>query len=211
MKWNKNEIDIIKRMIRNGNSYEYISIVINKSKNSVKSKLNRLNEKSSDYFKNKEPKCLDCGKELLSETNFCSIVCSASFFNQIGKIKVEKKYTCINCNSIISSRNTYCSQKCDIEHKKKLIYKRIENGDITFHHNTYKKYLIHKFGNKCMNCGWSEIHPITNKVPIQLEHIDGDSNNNNLNNLKLLCPNCHSLTSTYGSLNKGNGRKNRKR
>jgi 5-methylcytosine-specific restriction endonuclease McrA len=57
-----------------------------------------------------------------------------------------------------------------------------------------------------MRCGWDEIHPITNKVPIQLDHIDGNSENNSLQNLRLLCPNCHSLTPTFGILNKGNGR-----
>jgi 5-methylcytosine-specific restriction endonuclease McrA len=62
-----------------------------------------------------------------------------------------------------------------------------------------------------MECQWNKKHKITNKVPIQLEHIDGDSKNNSLDNLKLLCPNCHSLTDTYGALNKGKGRKNRKR
>jgi 5-methylcytosine-specific restriction endonuclease McrA len=57
-----------------------------------------------------------------------------------------------------------------------------------------------------MECGWDKINPITNNVPIELEHIDGDSTNNSLENLKLLCPNCHSLTPTFGALNKGNGR-----
>jgi hypothetical protein len=74
-----------------------------------------------------------------------------------------------------------------------------------------KKYLINTFGNKCMDCGWCEVNKKTGKVPIQLEHIDGNSENNNLNNLKLLCPNCHSLTPTYGSLNNGNGRNERKK
>lgn len=35
------------------------------------------------------------------------------------------------------------------------------------------------------------------KLSLQLDHIDGDRSNNELNNLRLLCPNCHSLTSTY--------------
>jgi 5-methylcytosine-specific restriction endonuclease McrA len=61
-----------------------------------------------------------------------------------------------------------------------------------------------------MDCGWCEINPITNKVPIQLEHIDGNSENNSLDNLKILCPNCHSLTPTFGALNKGNGRELRR-
>ena len=62
-----------------------------------------------------------------------------------------------------------------------------------------------------MDCGWSQVHSITNKVPIQLEHIDGNSDNNKLSNLKLLCPNCHSLTPTYGALNKNNGSSRRKK
>jgi hypothetical protein len=43
-----------------------------------------------------------------------------------------------------------------------------------------------------------------------LEHKDGNSENHNLNNLELLCPNHHSLTPTYGALNKGNGRTKRR-
>ena len=39
-----------------------------------------------------------------------------------------------------------------------------------------------------MDCGWCEKNIVTNKVPIELEHIDGNSENNSLDNLKLLCP-----------------------
>lgn len=73
-----------------------------------------------------------------------------------------------------------------------------------------KKYLINIRGDKCERCGWCEVNPTTNKVPIELEHIDGVWNNNNIENLILLCPNCHSLTPTYRSLNYGAGRKARK-
>ena len=89
-------------------------------------------------------------------------------------------------------------------------YNKIESGDIGLPPRQYKNYLIEKYGNKCMECGWGEKNPTTNKIPIELEHIDGDSTNNNLSNLKLLCPNCHSLTSTYKGANKGNGRYSRK-
>lgn len=87
---------------------------------------------------------------------------------------------------------------------------KIEAGDTSLYEKQYKDYLIYKHGEKCMECGWDKVHPITKKVPIQLEHIDGNSENNSLNNLKLLCPNCHSLTPTYGALNKGNGRETRR-
>ena len=89
------------------------------------------------------------------------------------------------------------------------IFEKIENGDTSLYERNYKKYLINKYGEKCMECGWCERNKKTGKIPIQLEHIDGHSENNRLDNLKLLCPNCHSLTETFGALNKGNGRKNR--
>jgi predicted HNH restriction endonuclease len=74
----------------------------------------------------------------------------------------------------------------------------------------FRDYLIGKYGAKCKLCGWDKINPVTGKCPIELEHIDGDSTNNKLENLCLLCPNCHSLTPTYKALNRGNGRHKRR-
>lgn len=50
-------------------------------------------------------------------------------------------------------------------------------------------------GHKCEDCGMIE----WKNQPIKLEvhHIDGDSSNNELGNLLLLCPNCHSCTETF--------------
>jgi len=68
-----------------------------------------------------------------------------------------------------------------------------------------KKILIEKYGNICLSpdCAWD-----FSKIPltVHLEHIDGNSSNNDLSNLTLLCPNCHSCTLTYKGRNKGNGR-----
>lgn len=111
---------------------------------------------------------------------------------------------CLNCGVDILKNRKYCSNKCQLIYQTNLIFNKIELGDLDQYEEQYKKYLISKFGNKCMECGWNKINPTTGKVPIQLEHVDGNSDNNSLSNLKLLCPNCHSLTPTYGALNKGN-------
>ena len=123
----------------------------------------------------------------------------------------RKEKRCLNCGNLIPNRNAYCNNKCQGEYSTKTTFTKIENGDTSFYGDTYKKYLIHKFGNKCMKCGWNEINPTTGLIPIQLEHRDGNSENNELNNLELLCPNHHSLTPTYGALNKGNGRTKRQK
>lgn len=50
--------------------------------------------------------------------------------------------------------------------------------------------------NKCESCG---ISSTWNSKPINLEldHINGDNKDNSLNNLRILCPNCHSQTDTF--------------
>lgn len=72
-----------------------------------------------------------------------------------------------------------------------------------------RKYLLEKFDNKCSLCGWSEKNQYTGKIPLEIDHIDGNYSNNKEENLRLLCPNCHSLTSTYKGANKGHGRSGR--
>jgi 5-methylcytosine-specific restriction endonuclease McrA len=73
-----------------------------------------------------------------------------------------------------------------------------------------RKYIFELNDSKCSLCGWNKINLTTGKIPLEIDHIDGDYQNNKLENLRLLCPNCHSLSSNYKSLNKGKGRKNRK-
>ena len=69
-----------------------------------------------------------------------------------------------------------------------------------------RDYLLEMYDYKCINCGWGEVNPHTGKIPLELEHKDGDFTNNTLENLEVLCPNCHSLTATYKGANKKQGR-----
>lgn len=53
----------------------------------------------------------------------------------------------------------------------------------------------------CENCSIDEW--LGNKISLELDHIDGNNHNNRIENLKLLCPNCHSQTPTWRGRNKG--------
>lgn len=53
---------------------------------------------------------------------------------------------------------------------------------------------------KCELCGLYEWQD--NPIPLELHHINGNNRDNRLDNLKLLCPNCHALTDSYRGRNK---------
>jgi len=52
---------------------------------------------------------------------------------------------------------------------------------------------------KCERC--NNTHWLGNLIPLEVHHIDGDTFNNELENLQILCPNCHYFTDTYKSKN----------
>lgn len=67
--------------------------------------------------------------------------------------------------------------------------------------NKLRKRLLAEglFEHKCYNCGLSEW--LNSPIPLELEHINGNHNDNTFSNLTLLCPNCHALTPTYRGKN----------
>jgi hypothetical protein len=126
--------------------------------------------------------------------------------------KVYSEKICSYCDKKYRSRGKTCSRKCSDEIKRKnkinLWLEGKHDGMRGKTSTAYwiKSYLIEIHGNKCMKCGWSEINPHTGNIPIELSHIDGDFTNNNILNLELICPNCHSLTDSYKGANKKEGR-----
>ena len=122
---------------------------------------------------------------------------------------------CLNCNKEIKNRNKYCSVKCQKEYEYKEYILKWKNGEEDGMRGDYqismhlKTYLLNKYNNKCARCGWGEVNQYTGNIPLEIEHMDGDYRNNHENNLIVLCPNCHSLTSTYKGANMNKGRKNR--
>lgn len=117
---------------------------------------------------------------------------------------------CAYCGKELTSNqrhNTYCSVECASKAKRQHKINEWlkgnfngsqENGNLS---NFIRNYLLEKANYQCEICGWHEINPTTNKVPLEIHHIDGDYKNNKPENLQVLCPNCHSLTPNFKALN----------
>lgn len=124
---------------------------------------------------------------------------------------------CLNCGKELTNKQTkYCCRNCQNDYQYKQWIVRWKDGEESGLRGKYqisnhiRRYLFEKYENKCAICGWGEVNPYTNTLPLEIEHKDGNYTNNKEDNLILLCPNCHSLTATYKGANKGNGRKERK-
>ena len=120
---------------------------------------------------------------------------------------------CLNCGKELDySAKKYCSNDCQAQYEYTSYIERWKNGEESgvigkYATSTYiRKYLFNKYSNKCQKCGWGEVNPSTGLIPLQIHHKDGICVNNSEDNLELLCPNCHSLTETYGSLNVNSSR-----
>lgn len=149
-------------------------------------------------------KCKECNKILENTKNiFCDKSCAATHNNKIPKRKRKEK-TCLNCGKIINKyANSFCNIHCYNEYGfKEKTLKKYYRGEINSN-NTLRKILIYLFGEKCSICPCTNIW-MEKPLTLQVDHIDGNSDNNLPNNLRLLCPNCHTQTSTYcgGGLSK---------
>ena len=119
-------------------------------------------------------------------------------------------YNCHYCGKENKShtKSKFCNHKC---HKESLYASLVAEWKITGKSTRtagtpgwLKRYLFEKQNSKCNMCHndtWLD-EPIT----LELEHKDGNSQNDTEDNLELLCPNCHSKTPTYKAKNYGNGR-----
>ena len=114
-----------------------------------------------------------------------------------------------NCNTSHRGKGLFCSRKCGTKNKRKVFIEDwkndptnngLLNSKSTQTSRHIKNYMKETY-TECSECGISD----WNKKPITLEmdHIDGDATNSRPENLRMLCPNCHSQTLTYGAKNKG--------
>ena len=125
-----------------------------------------------------------------------------------------KTYNCESCGKekvfdAHRKANRYCSIQCQMDCRYKEYITEWLSGNVTGTNKNgaskhIKRYILEKQNNRCAKCNidsWNN-----NPIVLELEHKDGNSQNNSLDNLECLCPNCHSQTPTYKNRNQGNGR-----
>ncbi len=115
---------------------------------------------------------------------------------------------CKNCNKTLSNNiKKYCDNKCQADYKYKTYIGDWKKGKLSglrakyFLSKHIRRYLLEIHHEMCQRCSWSKKNPLTNMVPLEVHHKDGNPLNNKPDNLELLCPNCHSLTHNYKALN----------
>lgn len=89
----------------------------------------------------------------------------------------DKRYVKVPLEDYLSNKKTIQSYKL----KNRLI----------------KENIFKPICSDCLNSEWKY-----QSIPLELDHKDGNPKNNSLDNLRLLCPNCHALTSNYRGKNK---------
>lgn len=133
---------------------------------------------------------------------FCSRKCSNSRVN--SKETIEKR----RISNIKAFENKSEKDRMDFSDKiKKTIPKRMETYENNFMRadfnslkfGTKKRRVLIEQNKKCLICDNNEW--MGNPLVLELDHIDGDNKNNKRDNLRYLCPNCHSQTPTWRGRN----------
>lgn len=138
---------------------------------------------------------------LRQANHFCSKTCY-----QVARSAMKKNTHCKTCSAPLkpgsSSIAQFCSRSCANKGRTGSKYSHDHLLCNTAVRNRSYRELSSMHGEQCAECGQGIVWN-GKSLTLQVDHIDGDRSNNNLNNLRLLCPNCHTQTDTYG------GRKNK--
>lgn len=191
------DYNILKEYVDSGFSIVKISKIENKSQSGIRYWLNKYNLKT-----NRRTFTLDQFVKVV-KNNYSVASCLSSLnlsptgANYKGFYKFQKENN-IDISHFTGQGHLKGKTHC----YNKIPLSDILVKDYSYSSNKLRKRLISEGlkDHKCECCGLSEW--LGEPIPLELDHIDGDHYNNTLENLKILCPNCHSKTPTYRGRNK---------
>jgi 5-methylcytosine-specific restriction endonuclease McrA len=154
--------------------------------------------------------CLNCHAEFFARPTdvrrghgkYCSISCSTSHINRSRKSIPEPNVECAHCDKpFYLNRSKQKNSKsglffCCREHKD--LSQRIggiEAIQPNHYGSGYRALALAMLPQKCNRCAYEQ-HPEI----LQVHHRDHDHHNNDLENLEILCPNCHVIEHKYPHL-----------
>jgi len=120
-----------------------------------------------------------------------------------GNYAQVKKYINEHALSTSHFKGHAWNKGMEMEYRPRIPLKDILTKKSSYQTYKLKNRLI-RAGIKtarCEECGWAKKSK-DGRLPLELDHINGDSNDNRLNNLRILCPNCHSLKPTHRGKNR---------
>ena len=173
-------------------------------------KQNNLNKRKYCY------ECMTLKKSAYTDESLIEVCSKLSNYSQIllhfniknaGGNYYTLKKNIKRLNIDISHFTINGNKRCQNNNNKKYELGDYIEGNTKWHSHALRLKLI-SLGLKthcCEGCGLSEwtdfITKEVKKIPIDLDHIDGNKDNNKLENLRILCPNCHRNTPTHGRRN----------
>lgn len=150
-----------------------------------------------------------------SVKKYCSRSCSAIVNNSKTPKRPPGPYSykgsvCPECLKPKSKNSTYCRTCAPEMIRCAKIVSWLNGtwagGSDTQLSRVVRDYLLKQADYSCQKCSVRLFHPDDGASILEVNHIDGDGSNHRPENLEVICPNCHAMTSSYRGRNIGNGR-----
>ena len=141
----------------------------------------------------KQKNCKKVGPFEYGSGVFCSSSCARSYSSMLRREETNKKVSAKLKGRSFHSKEVYAEIG-----RKGRITKLANRGLVPWDklgRNGRRIRVIDEQGNRCLNCSLDSWMGL--KLTFELDHIDGNHQNNNRKNLRALCPNCHSQTPTW--------------
>lgn len=125
-----------------------------------------------------------------------NIYCSSKCYNEYRNKKIL--FNCATCGKEIFKResdskrsktgNLYCSKRCSTINNNRLFKKWENHPKYKNGRATYRNHKLNSVENpKCQRCDYSNV------LALEIHHKDRNRKNNELENLEILCSNCHTI------------------